>query len=126
LATPLDQRMLRGLLRMWGTMFQAGRTGSIVIQCFSHAIHSDIIACIVEQQLPLPPGLDGGGSILQYVEYMSGSSQQQQQQLEHQQGPQTDAEGDEHVTAYIKGGVTGWQGEAQLDVDVSVERIMLL
>ena len=36
---------------------------------------ADVIASIVEQQPPLPHGLDGAGSILQYVEYMSGKNQ---------------------------------------------------
>ena len=87
---------------------------------------ADVIASIVEQQPPLPHGLDGAGSILQYVEYMSGEIQKQQQQQQQQAELHTVAEGEEHVTAYIKGGVADWQGQAQPDADDAVERTMQL
>ena len=129
-ATPPDQRTLPGLLPMWGTTCQVGQQQRQRRHC-AHFTGADIIACIVEQQPPLPHALDGGGSILQYVEYMSGKNQQQQQQQQQQQRQQqaelhTVAEGEEHVTAYIKGGVAGWQGQAQPDADDAVERTMQL
>jgi hypothetical protein len=69
---------------------------------------------MMDQQPPLPEGLDASGSMLHYVQYMT-SRQQQQQQQQHQQHEEGGvcAEDTEAIAAYIKGGVGAWAGEEQ-------------
>jgi hypothetical protein len=93
-----------------------------------HTSHvPDVIASIVDQQPPLPHGLDAGGSILQYVEYITSRNQQEQEELQQNEAD-TVADDAGQVTAYIKGGVAGWkeQDASALAFDDAVERTMQL
>ena len=96
---------------------------------------ADIIACIVDEQPPLPQGLHASGSILQYVEYMTRNQRQEQEQQEQQQQEQQQeghdedaAEGQDRVAAYIKGGVAHWQeqGTGTGSVADALERTLQL
>ncbi len=74
----------------------------------------------MDGQPPLPQGLNGGASILHYVQFLMGGDVTQDEAAEDL--PQDT----EVVSAYIKGGVAAWQGQLATAVDDAVERTMLL
>jgi hypothetical protein len=73
----------------------------------------------MDGQPPLPQGLHGGASILQYVHFVTGGDAQ------HEAAPDVQ-EDSEVVSAYIKGGVAAWQGQPAPAFDEAVERTVLL
>ena len=88
----------------------------------------------MDEQAPLPPGLDGSGSILQYVEFMTMQlRQEEQEEQEEEEEVLEDGEEDAshggggRVAAYIKGGVSGWQGgQTEPASNEAIERTLQL
>jgi hypothetical protein len=91
----------------------------------SDGVWADIIASVMDAQPPLPQGLDGGASILQYVEFMMGRNQQQQQ-IEQYEAAADPPEVSDAVAAYMKGGVAAWQPHPSPAFDEAIERTMML